>query len=79
MQPLLLAKGEDLPNYTDFTFAALSALWLQPKDFAAGKAQAVRIRESDFTAAIAADRRRWMDNHPVALAFIEKLYAEHRC
>ena len=70
--------GEDTPNYTDFTFAAISALWLQPKDFAAGKAQAVRIEENDFTTAMAEDRQRWMDTHPLALAFIEKLYAEHR-
>jgi hypothetical protein len=70
--------GEDTPNYTDFTFAAISALWLQPKDFAAGKAEAVRIREADFTAAMAADRQRWMNNYPTALTFIETLYSEHR-
>lgn len=69
---------EDTPNYTDFTFAAISALWLQPKDFAAGKAEAVRIRESDFSPAMAADRQRWMNNYPTALAFIETLYSEHR-
>lgn len=71
--------GEDCPNYTDFSFAAISALWLQPEKFAAGQSEAVRIREADFTPAMAADRQRWMKNHPTALAFIEKLYTEHRC
>ena len=63
--------AENTPNYTDFTFAAISALWLQPKGFAAGKAEAVRITEADFTAAMAVDRQRWMDNYPTALAFID--------
>lgn len=35
--------GEEDYNFTDFQFAAMSGLWLQPANFAGGKAEAVRI------------------------------------
>ena len=65
-------------NYTDLTFAAFSGLWLQPKKYGGGKADASRIEPEDSPAMMRADTRRWREDFPVAIRFIERLYEEER-
>ena len=65
-------------DFVDITFAALSAIWLQPEGFAAGKAEASRIRPEEYPLAMAADIERWSDQYPLAKAFVERLYREER-
>ena len=68
----------DTFNFTDITFASLSALWLQPGNFANGKAEAVRIERERVPAAMKADIERWIDKYPNATRYIEQLYAAER-
>jgi len=65
-------------NYTDLTFAAFSGLWLQPKKYGGGKADASRIEPEDSPAMMRADTRRWREDFPVAIRFIERLYQKER-
>jgi hypothetical protein len=65
-------------NYTDLTFAAFSGLWLQPKKYGGGKADASRIEPEDSPAMMRADTRRWREDFPGAIRFIERLYEEER-
>ena len=68
----------DDTDFVDMTFAALSALWLQPAKFAAGKAEAARIKHDEYPPAMAADIERWCDRYPLAKALVERLYREER-
>ncbi len=70
--------GGDEINYTDIAFAALSALWLQPEQFAAGKCADVQISEGQIPAGMRRDIARWREDFPRAIAFVERLYAEQR-
>ena len=72
-----ILDGETL-NFTDITFASLSALWLQPANFANGKAEAVRVERERVSASMRADIERWIDKFPHATRFIEQLYTDER-
>lgn len=70
--------GDATPNYTDFTFAALSGVWLMPQGYGAGKADAVRLEREELPGAMRADIDRWIEDHPRAVAHIETLYVAER-
>jgi len=65
-------------DFTDITFASLSALWLQPQKFANGKAEAVRVERERVPAAMKVDIERWIKKFPNATGFIERLYELER-
>jgi len=70
--------GGDETDYVDISMAAISALWLQPEDFAAGRAKAVRIDRDQFPIKMGVDVERWIDRYPLTVAFVERLYKEER-
>lgn len=70
--------GDESINYVDITFASLSALWLQPQEFGAGKAELVRIERGTVSAAMRGDIERWIENYPKATGFINQLYQQER-
>ena len=70
--------GGDKINYTDIAFAALSGVWLQPQNYGAGKADAVRLEHDSLPEAMGADVERWMADYPRATAFINGLYENER-
>lgn len=70
--------GGDDTDYVDITFAAISALWIQPKEFAAGRTAAARIERGDIPAKMAEDIERWSDRYPLAVALVQRLYREER-
>lgn len=70
--------GGDETDYADITFASLTALWLQPEQFAAGRAPAARIDPSQYPIQMAVDVERWKDQYPLAVAMVERLYREER-
>ena len=70
--------GGDTINYTDITFAAFSALWMQPEGYGGGKAELCRIDRDQMPSMMRADIERWVEDHPKATAFVERMYAEHR-
>jgi hypothetical protein len=70
--------GGDRLNFTDFAFAALSGLWLQPDGYGGGKADASRIDREQAPAEMRADIERWIEDYPKATAMIHRLYAEER-
>ncbi len=61
-------------NFTDYTFAAFTGLWLMPPAYGGGKADAVRIEHGRAPAALRADVERWNDAYPRAVKFVEALY-----
>ena len=70
--------GGDTINYTDITFAAFSALWLQPEGYGGEKAELCRIDRDQMPLAMRADVERWVEDHPKAAAFVEKMYGQER-
>lgn len=65
-------------NYTDIAFAALSALWLRPERFAAGKSADFQLPEGQTPAKMGEDIARWSEDFPKAIEFVERLYEEQR-
>ena len=70
--------GDNSSNYVDITFASLSALWLQPPEFGAGKADLVRIEREAVSTAMRGDIERWIESYPKATGFINRLYQQER-
>jgi hypothetical protein len=70
--------GGNVINFTDITFASLSALWLQPLKFANGRANAVRIERDRLSVAMRADIERWIESYPNVCGFINRLYEQER-
>lgn len=70
--------GGDTVNYTDITFAAFSALWLQPEGYGGDKAELCRIERDQMPLTMRADVERWTEDYPKAAAFVEKMYAQER-
>ncbi len=65
-------------NYTDYAFAAMTGLWLQPEGYGGGQADSVRIERSQATNPMRADIERWCEDYPTAVAWVQRLYAEER-
>jgi glutathione S-transferase len=70
--------GDDRLNYTDYEFAAMCGLWLQPKNYGGGRADRVRIERSQATSPMRADIERWIGDYPNAVTWVQSLYAEER-
>lgn len=68
--------GDGDINFADFGFAAISALWLQPDNFAGRRCEHVRLPAAALPSAMRADVARWRQNYPQSVAWIEKLYSE---
>ena len=68
--------GGDSLNYTDFAFAAIQGLWLQPEGYGGGAG--IRMERNTVPDAMRKDIERWIENYPSATRFIEALYASER-
>ena len=71
-------EGGETMDFTDIAFAAMCGVWLQPEAYAGGKAEAVRLHRERMPRPMQDDIRRWTEDYPRVLAFVERLYAEHR-
>lgn len=65
-------------SFVDIAFAALSGLWLQPAEYAAGKAESCRIARSRMPAPMLGDIDRWTRDYPRAASFVAALYRDER-
>ncbi|MDZ4730375.1 MAG: glutathione S-transferase N-terminal domain-containing protein [Xanthomonadales bacterium] len=72
-----LLGGNEL-NYTDFSFAAINGLWLAPKHYGRGQANAVRLPAGHVPAAMLSDVDNWNTRYPLSSGFITKLYQRER-
>jgi len=70
--------GDAAISYVDIAFASMCALWLQPPEFARGRADAVRIERQRMPAAMRADIERWTASYPRVTAFVTGLYQSER-
>ena len=68
----------DQRNYTDYTFAAFTGLWLQPDNYGGDKAKQVRVARERVPDAMRRVVERWSEDYPKATAFVEELYANER-
>ena len=65
-------------GFVDITLAALSGLWLFPAEYGAGKAETVRLTESEYPEGMASDIDNWRAQFPRVVAFVEQLYTQDR-
>lgn len=72
-----ILEGESR-NYTDYQFAAMTGLWLQPLNYGGGKADSSRIERGQTSNPMRADIERWIEGYPAAVAWVQTLYAEER-
>ena len=66
--------GGDTPNYTDYTFAAMTGVWLLPEKYGGGRADHVRLELDSRPEPMQADIRRWIEDYPRVIAFTNALY-----
>ncbi len=67
--------GGEALNYTDYTFAAMSGLWLQPSGYGGAGGEAVRLGSANLPAKMAADVERWSEDHPRTVDWVNARYA----
>jgi hypothetical protein len=72
-----ILEGESR-NYTDYQFAAMTGLWLQPLNYGGGKADSSRIERGQTSNPMRADIERWIESYPAVVAWVQTLYAEER-
>ena len=72
-----LLGGDDV-NYTDLQFAAFTGLWLMPKGYGGGKADAVRIERARAPVGMRADIKRWSNAFPRVVDYVESLYDKRK-
>lgn len=65
-------------NYTDFAFAAMCGVWLQPDGYGGGNADAVRIERHKAPKPMQDDIGRWLEDYPRAVSWVQRLYMEER-
>jgi len=70
--------GGETINFTDIAFAAMTGLWLQPREYADGRADDVRVTRDRLPEAMQNDIARWCEDHPRTAAWVEQLYANER-
>lgn len=66
--------GGDEHNYTDYTFAAMSGLWLQPQGYGGIRGGAVHLPRSRQPDAMRTDVERWREAYPRTLKWIHERY-----
>lgn len=72
-----LLGGNSL-NFVDFTFAAISGLWLRPDNYGGGMADDCMVPIEALPEPMQADIERWKTEYPGATAFIVRLYETER-
>lgn len=66
-------------SFVDYTFASLSALWIQPTEFGNEKADRVRADPVDFPQSMTTSIAQWSKLYPHAVSFVTALYHNERC
>ena len=66
--------GGDKLNYTDYAFAGMSGVWLQPEHYGGGKAEHVSLERDRLPNAMRADIDRWTEDYSRAVQFVSALY-----
>ena len=70
--------GEHDLNFTDFGFAAMTGVWLQPAAYGGGKADYVLLARENMPAEMRANIERWSEDYPRTVAWVERLYEKER-
>lgn len=66
--------GGDTLNFTDYAFAAMSGVWLQPKQYGGGKADHVRLDRDKLPEKMGEDIDRWSEDYPRVNAWVTDVY-----
>jgi hypothetical protein len=61
-------------NYTDYAFAAMCGLWLQPSQYGGPNGKAVHLARSSLPAPMRADVERWSEDYPRTVEWVRALY-----
>lgn len=65
-------------NYTDYQFAAMSGLWLQPPTYGGNPGRHVRLDSARLPAPMRSDTDSWRERFPRVVRWVEQCYAEER-
>ena len=68
--------GDAEPNYTDYAFAAIMGLWLQPQGYGGEYGVQSHVDSDSRPRDMQNDIARWREDHPKAVSFVETLYAD---
>ena len=68
--------GDEVPNYTDYAFAALSSVWALPPNMGGSDGPLLDI--SALPEAMRRDIEGFRDRFPAASTFVDQLYRDHR-
>ncbi len=68
--------GDAEPNYTDYAFAAIMGLWLQPQGYGGEYGAQSHVDSDSRPRDMQNDIARWREDHPKAVSFVETLYAD---
>ena len=69
---------EEQISFVDIAFAAMTGLWLQPRDYGGGQATDVMIARDQLPPAMRADVEKWIANFPRTERYVQRLYREQR-
>ena len=70
--------GGDQPNFSDFAYASIMGLWLQPGAYGGGRAENVKVPRAEFPQAMQQEIESWIERFPRNAAFVENLYKDFR-
>lgn len=70
--------GEDIRNYTDYQFAAMTGLWLQPEKYGGPRGRFVSLDPATMPDPMRADTSRWRERFPRVVDWVAERYAEDR-
>lgn len=70
--------GGDQPNFSDFSYASIMGLWLQPGAYGGGRADNVKVPREDLPQPMQQEIEKWIERFPRNVAFIENLYKDFR-
>ena len=70
--------GGDQPDFVDFSFAAMTGLWLRPDGFGGGAADEVVLTRDQLPDDARENVERWMAAYPKTAQYVQNLFNDHR-
>lgn len=68
----------DQPDFVDFSFAAMTGLWLQPRGYGGGAADEVMLSRDQLPDGAREDVERWISAYPKTERYVQGLFREYR-
>ena len=70
--------GNKQPDFVDFSFAAMTGLWLQPQGYGGGMADDVMLSRDQLPGPMREDVEKWIAAYPNTERYVQRLFREER-